>query len=353
MERSYVTYLLGAGASAGKREDGIILEGLPCVKEIPNRLKKLCDLIESTKLPVRPPQNSGNGWQLYTLDEWNDAKKHLLNDLRKLQSASAEHSTIDTYAKKLYYNVRIEEFEHLERMLTFYFVVEQARNKPDSRYDAFLANILKRGDIFPRNIKIISWNYDSQIEIAYSEYGNPERLQIGTKKYQNYQEYDIMKINGTASFEDSNVAVPRYKKFVLGNQEGKNEDERNIELLYDILPLYEEYVVHKGGKNGNPTDLSFAFDERAYPSQDIFRWADEQIERTKALVIIGYTFPFFNREIDRKILSKLNPTAKIYIQDLNTAYVKQSLQAVLTEEQRKIEIIELENTDQFYLPPEL
>lgn len=85
----------------------------------------------------------------------------------------------------------------------------------------------------------------------------------------------------------------------------------------------------------------------------MFDKIDKVMFDTNVLVIIGYTFPFFNREIDRRILSKLKPYAKIYIQDLNPQYVKQNLQAVLTDAQRNMHITELERTDQFYLPPEL
>ena len=38
-----VTYLIGAGASAGKRgENGYIIEGLPCVNEISDCLWNIC-----------------------------------------------------------------------------------------------------------------------------------------------------------------------------------------------------------------------------------------------------------------------------------------------------------------------
>ena len=105
------------------------------------------------------------------------------------------------------------------------------------------------------------------------------------------------------------------------------------------------------GKKDN-THLSFAFDS-SQPSEKILSRVDKIISQTDALVIIGYTFPFFNREIDRKILQRLKPNAKIYIQDLNPKSVRQSLEAVLTDEQRQVQIKEIERTEQFYLPPEL
>lgn len=355
-----VTYLLGAGASAGKRGKDLpggnpnnnrIVEGLPCVKDIPNRLKNLELLIRSARIPQDPLHVDVDGSLLYSYEDWDGARKQLLKDVHELQTKCAEHSTIDTYAKKLYLTCDSDAFSHLERMLAFYFIVEQILTKPDSRYDTFFANVLQRGRVLPKNIKIISWNYDSQLEIAYNEYSNElDKLKVGTKKYSDYQEYSIMKINGTATFENMKQEIPVFRKTVLQHLK---DPERNLQILYDIIPIYLQYVVNNNKASRHSTDLSYAFDEQNYPSEAIFRWADEQIEKTDALVVIGYTFPFFNREIDRRLLSRLRPSAKIYIQDLNTEYVKQSLQAVLTDAQRDIPIFEMKRTDQFYLPPEL
>ena len=99
------------------------------------------------------------------------------------------------------------------------------------------------------------------------------------------------------------------------------------------------------------SNLSFAFDD-SYPSDTLFRRSQKIISETNALVIIGYTFPFFNREIDRKILRTIIPDIKIYIQDLYPERIKQSLRAVLPSIKEE-NIILLKEVDQFYLPPEL
>ena len=70
------------------------------------------------------------------------------------------------------------------------------------------------------------------------------------------------------------------------------------------------------------------------------------------LVIIGYTFPFFNRDTDRKILQYIKPNTKIYIQDLNPERIKQSLMAVLPDFPEE-QIFLRKDVDQFFLPPEL
>ena len=111
--------------------------------------------------------------------------------------------------------------------------------------------------------------------------------------------------------------------------------------------LYKSYVHNKTDN----TDLSFAFDYTSH-SEAILQRSHEIINDTDALVIIGYTFPFFNREIDRKVLSRLSPKAKVYIQDLAPEKIKESFKAVLPNfNDNNISLIR--DVTQFYLPPEL
>ena len=99
------------------------------------------------------------------------------------------------------------------------------------------------------------------------------------------------------------------------------------------------------------THLSFAFDDIA-SSVNLTNCVDNIIKRTDVLVIIGYTFPFFNRQTDRQILQCIKPNTKIYIQDLNPERIKQSLMAVLPDFPEE-QIFLRKDVDQFFLPPEL
>ena len=96
------------------------------------------------------------------------------------------------------------------------------------------------------------------------------------------------------------------------------------------------------------------------------RMNDQYVQRisdcvsdAKVLVIIGYSFPFFNREVDRIIFEKMPSLEKIYIQDPNASTVKMSLQPVLSSVQVSVNhldryIVTLEaDPKQFFMPPEL
>lgn len=348
-----VTYLIGAGASAGKRgEDGYILEGLPCVNEISKSIKEIIDLIDTTPIPYKLDwQNSQLG--LTSIGDWEVARKKLLREFHSLYRKCELHATIDTYAKKLVLKKREEEFKHLEQLLTLFFIYAQMRNQIDSRYDTFLANILESNLHFPPNIRVISWNYDSQFELAYSEYDEINDLIIGHKKSICDKDYEIIKINGTATFADQKRLIELRKDIKQKLWQLKDKTTESLTLLrqetwlLEFIYLYQLYVSEKT----NNTHLSFAFDDN-YPSDKITSCIDNIIKGTDVLVIIGYTFPFFNREIDRQILKYITPHTKIYIQDLYPKRIKQSLKAVLPDI-KEDNIVLLKEVDQFFLPPEL
>ena len=349
-----VTYLIGAGASAGKRDEkGNITEGLPCVNEIPKRINNIVTLLRNTPIPINITwKNSQLG--LNSKEDWEKAREVVINQFQELYRHCAEHATIDTYAKKLVLKREKDRFKHLEQMLTLFFMFEELWSKPDSRYDTFLANILTEKLHFPDNIRFISWNYDNQFEIAYSEYNLDGNLLVGSKRTIFNTKHEITKINGTASFIDREQSFAIYRRTFLKEiqnthenglySEGQAKEQR---WMLELIFLYKLFIE---GRKDN-TDLSFAFDYD-YPSDKIMQSIDNIIGVTDVLVIIGYTFPFFNRQTDRQILQCIKPNTKIYIQDLNPERIKQSLMAVLPDFPEE-QIFLRKDIDQFFLPPEL
>lgn len=353
-----VTYYIGAGASAGKRySNGTIIEGLPIVNDIPKRLGDYVGRFSTAKFHEGERDWRMPRYDLHELADWEKARQQLVANLDKLYKASLQNATIDTYAKKLVLQNKKSELEKLERLLTFYFILEQILCKPDTRYDTFLANILQDRRQFPDNIKVLSWNYDSQFEIAYEEYDAEYQLSIGSKLSKDYEPYDILKINGSATFQNG-VQLPKYRQML--NEKIRQSSKTNIYgdkkdaiecILPDLVLLYQLYVGEASKLYENHTNLSFAFDYNK-PSEILFRRANEIIGATDVLVIIGYTFPFFNREVDRKILDLLGPDTEIYIQDLDPEKIRQSFQAVCPGV-KDSKIHSRNEVDQFYLPPQL
>ena len=338
-----VTYLIGAGASAGKRgkdlpggdpKDNSIYEGLPCVNEISNCLWNICNLLDKNAIPKdidwKDPQIG-----LASFEDWEHARKELWRRLYRLYIECDRHATIDTYAKKLVLKKRPEEFKQLEQLLTLFFLYLQLQNYPDSRYDTFFANILEPNLHFPSNIRVISWNYDSQFELAYSGYDEQGELLVGYKNAMFDADYEIIKINGTATFAKQTSIVTLRKKirdklFAIKEEPHRSEQlQREQTWLLEFIYLYQLYVVgkkdnthfHQPGDHCCQGCSSYAHGRRA-------QFAINQHIVQESVQTQGGSAG--NQRLDRLLC-----------------------EAVLTKEQSQVQIVEIDRTEQFYLPPEL
>ena len=78
------------------------------------------------------------------------------------------------------------------------------------------------------------------------------------------------------------------------------------------------------------------------------------VNDAEVIIIIGYTYPFFNREIDRWIVQEMPNLKKIYIQDPHAENIQTNLLSVIQEKEKLIENSKLiTTTDSFFIPPEL
>ena len=271
---SRIIYLLGAGASRGKRtfdnqkpsdlnkkttddnKDTItntIEEGLPTVLEIPSRLDYIIYKIKNIQLSEKEkslllPLNNFPSMRL------SDAMQSLIEDFQWLKKQNAAHATIDTFAKKLYLKKDENNFIKLKHLLSIYFILEQFINKPDNRYDTFLANILTSELKIPQDITILTWNYDSQFEIAFNEYTKIEIPKDISVCNPNDTGEDIcsnpkiFKLNGSASYD---------KMYSLGKL--INETTFDSSNLTTILNYY---VKHE--RQFMKNNLTFAWEDSKF-----------------------------------------------------------------------------------------
>lgn len=344
---SNVVYLLGAGASYGKRKQAIhrtisgavspgkyyIIEGIPVVNEINQEIDRL---IASLK-EIEPN---------YKVD--GNFVGEFIKDLEWIKREAERHMTIDTLAKQLYLQENHTEFDRLKRVLSAFFIMMQVIYPADKRYDAFLANVLTYpGKRIPNDITILTWNYDSQIEIAYREY-NPTtttteehwknvRNQLGITESHDWETANgkIYKLNGSAMLE-------YYGFFTrIGNPYALDKKD----FVSKLSGMYR--------MSSTECYLRFAWeiDVDCKYLKDVFA----QIQDAQVLVVIGYTFPYFNRNIDRALFNNMPNLRKIYIQDPMAERVSQNISPVLSDYQTEsnIPIVLLKDVDQFYLPSEL
>jgi len=315
------------------------------VAEIPEQFALFRSFIENAEVPTDGEMVFQHSYR-QSASNIESERRDMLYDIDQLIKGIQEHTTIDTYARKLYLTGRIHEFQKLKSVLCAFFVWTQLEYKPDGRYDTFLANVLEEGRLsLPKDISIISWNYDGQMETAYKAYNPSGRLVIFEKNIQGEwpqmpNNGVVIKINGSATFEDKSTL--RYIE----------EDAENMPVALQVIEFYHDSQVDVSQMGLDlKTHLSFAWENSSNKGM-----MDDTIakttEDTEYVVVIGYSFPFFNRTTDKAIFCGMKNLKKVYVQDIHADAVVQSIRAVLPSE-RKIVIEAIRDCGQFYLPVEL
>lgn len=337
-----VTYLIGAGASAGS---------MPVVQDIRLRISELIAYLKANinLLPNDGPYEYGN-----LSKQPSELIDEIFISLEWLYKESANHASIDTLAKKYFIKNCTAELYELKVSLSLFFIFEQLRKQVDKRYDSFFAALLTNESLLlPDNLRVVSWNYDSQFEMAFSQYSDdnnilPSDLKVSHKFFPKYNEIDcdrfgLFKLNGTTSLANKNGFKIHHfvSSFITG---------LNTKNFSTILKNF-------GSAKYLPAEissiLSFAW-ENENNEEGIIKKVKKATVDTEVLVLIGYSFPFFNRMVDREIIQNMATTLKkIYVQDLNPENILDSFSSLWPEDRSLPKIKLINSVDQFYLPPEL
>lgn len=285
-----ITYLIGAGASA---------LSLPTVAQFPEAIEKVKELaLSQTEL-------SGK------------IKDDFVDRLIWLHHESKNHASVDTFARKLYLTKQIDKFNELKALLDCFFIIYQLVNKLDPRYDAFLAAILSGGGdrdiMLPDNLSILSWNYDFQIELAASSFfkeSNVNQLEKTLNIYPNSNNnfsinpnaFNIIKLNGTSGgLINSREFVRKHFLHILN----RSDKEKVFEAINNFYSTLNDSSYN--------SSILFAW-EKNNITNNTRELAQKVLKETEILVVIGYSFPTFNREIDKALLNSMENVSKIVIQ---------------------------------------
>lgn len=331
-----ITYLLGAGASYGERsKSGEIIKGVPIISEFEKAIKFV---IESLIKIYNDPHSN---------ESIRESINKINKDLQWLADRCKEYPTIDTYAKMLFVTNRMPDYKRLKRILSIFLTLEQFLIPRDLRYDGFIASLINEYGEFPP-IDILTWNYDIQFELAYADYSKREKdipnlwdeLNVINKTYGtgkiDARGFSITKLNGMALFINKNA---------------KNLVELS-KIFYGDDIINELNVVNRILNNDNyENTLSYSWEHNKLFMAKVA----ERVREATSLIVIGYSFPYVNRDVDREILQKMTSLRKIYIQNPNASEIKESIEATLSPMQTKnIEFVfKDKNLSQFFIPPEL
>lgn len=337
----YTTYLLGAGASANA---------------IPTYFSK---------------ENNFTAKFIEFIFEYigSNLDNKLVNDdtfslIVQIREECPKHYTIDTYARKLYLsNTKINKIKLkilkllLSNFLEYCQTPKTNQNQfdvVDYRYDVLLSTILEKSKLNPilqENIRFISWNYDNQLEKALLNFNDINwNIDKIVEKYQYYPrnlkiqnenlDQKIVKLNGLAGKYIKDKST-KNTIFNLDNEDGEVYLKNRLKIGFTTLNT-TEYLIN------------FAWECKTNEiSKMAIKYSKEILKNTEKLIIIGYSFPGYNHDIDGDLFKSLKYTAKILYQsgDENSRNEIRKIKSLLQGNQKRDTKIEHTNyCDNFILP---
>jgi hypothetical protein len=96
--------------------------------------------------------------------------------------------------------------------------------------------------------------------------------------------------------------------------------------------------------------ISFAWEEDSLKT-NIVDAAIAGTKETNILLVIGYSFPFFNREVDRKIIGAMTGLEKVYFQAPDADDLKERFFAI-RDDAINIKLVPRKDLKQFVFPHE-
>lgn len=292
-----ITYLLGAGASA---------QAMPLVSEMEKSFDNLIEFLKDPRNLL--DQSSFEDFKDQTMQQIQlelIAKLQLF--IRQLRT-----DTTDGLAKKYWMNDEFAKLSEVKTALTLLFLWMQSGKSLDHRYNRWLNAIVKgKSKEFPTDIKVLTWNYDHQLETAFSEYSTKKEILLNSKMLnvvsrrtldEHRPGFAVFKLNGSASYfggKDEELFMEHF------------EVQKDKQLVFSLVHYYARMRSWLPDAFG----ISFAWEK---PTDRFMINVRQAVKSTSILIVIGYSFHPVNQEIDEFILKALlSSVKKVYVQDGN------------------------------------
>lgn len=327
-----LVYYMGAGAS---------VNALPVAKDMPARMNRLADLIPADtafRPSIHPEQ-----------------VEPICKDMRWLAKSAADRS-VDVLARRYYLQKHSDDLLRLKKALSVFVLLEQAPKPADFRYGDFFAYLLghdSAGKIaMPTDVRVISWNYDQQFQRAFAEFFHPDRdnrdvgemLQVmpaNTSQELQKSFYDdifsICKLNGNAGVRLIDAKTASHMPDSYVNNDPKYDRQ-------DAMTAATHFYEHERHK----PELRFAW-ERDRRRDDALERIEKWRVPVDSVVVIGYSFPLFNRDLDRKILVDTLKPKRVYVQVAGDDAAVTDRLVGLGIDRASIDVVH--DQSQFHIPP--
>ncbi|HBD95745.1 MAG: hypothetical protein A2096_12655 [Spirochaetes bacterium GWF1_41_5] len=323
---------------------GASAKAVPTVEKFPEFLENFSkDIEKKTIFSIEKFLNENTVYKLRP----EETRKKIQCDIDDiLKNLTNGFRTIDTYAKFLYLTDN-EKYHTVKSILNISLLINHFRSSIDNRYFSFLTTLLEKESNklqFKHDIHIITWNYDLQWEFALMKLRGIQSLTdienyLGTDNDAEFH-LPLYRLNGKIGYQMSGeTPMPILEEIDFENDPLANYNER-------ILRFYLN--THN---NSAKSYFQFAWEDNKERAQ-----ACKRLAETDILIVIGYSFPDFNREIDRQLFKAFLPnlpgkqkTLVIQNTEKNIKNVKERCENIMDRVVGLSNYIESTDEDQFHL----
>lgn len=305
-----VTYLLGAGASA---------HAVPTSAYMNSSIRVFLDELISVRGKVNLP--------LVEPAAMDEMLTRMTEEASVLWSELKEHKNVDVYGRQLYLTHQLAKSRQLKALVSAFLIFHQLENGIDKRYDQFLANILDKNDKlevnFPMELLLLSWNYDFQLEMAASSYLRQNftdkiqelmsffpRVQVQDLEREMLNKFSVIKLNGTVA-----GTLPDEINFLPLTLAVKPVENHPAETLRKIrlAEAIAHYNRYSDKKSNAVSNIMYAWEVSSIQKR-MRSYLKYKSYNTDVLVVVGYSFPTFNRRFDRELLANMQLLKEVCIQ---------------------------------------
>lgn len=313
-----ITYLFGAGAS---------YYSMPLVENFGNRFKVFTDFLRNT-VP--------------------NAKNGFMAECEQFSQQVKNHLSFDTFFKKMFHLPENDDVQKFKVVLLIFFLYEGLldisnnevfnnteankdkygvkRGNIDPRYEALVAGLLYPSkDKFSLITKVnfLTWNYDVNLITAIKNFKSSKvpfadffkLYEESLNRFVFDEKLQLIHLNGR-------VFHPQYSKTEVSNE---------YSLMVELTALINEYYNKESKVWDFSKQISFSWEtlddtDLRFGKPVHIAEAIDAVRRSDIIVIIGYSFPLYNRLIDSAILNQSNLNGKtVFIQDPHAEELKSIL----------------------------
>lgn len=277
-----------------------------------------------------------------------------VEQLTNLPQIVAGYASVDTYARWLNTTKSWRKLDELRAVLTLFFTLEQFRRGFDPRYESFVGAILDHGNrCLPKELTVLTWNYDQHLALALSRSKQARNIRTVMQDFRiatlyavgkgRAKDFQVLHLNGIAGVHSRMADHP-----LLDDIENP---ELNANKWMHWLHFFALGFMDRMS-DGMVSLFNYSWD--SLDDRDM-NWnaVEERVSEVEKLMVVGYSFPDFNRSVDLRLIGAMKGLKQIVVQTTPA-----SMEGLITKlhmllPERAEMIVPYPITHEFFIPNEL